>query len=428
MDSQSNVYLESFMKTDICIVGAGPAGLMAAIHASTEGVTTTVVESNDQAGRKLLVTGGGRCNFTHDLTINEFVEAFDKPGRFLRHCFHAFSPQAVRVFFDERGIASVVEPDGCVFPATQRAGDIRNLLVQEAEGLGVGFLYVHRVQAIKTNNNSFEVQANRQNVQARRVILATGGLSWPQTGSSGDGYKFARALGHEIVQARPSLVPLVVEPRWITKLAGVSVAQVKLHTTLGQKQKIQAKGAMVFTQDGLGGPAAQDLSRSITTDLAGKGKTVDFQLDLCPTIEQSELDGQLREQFAAHPKKGLANILAGLVPKRLAMALCRQAQCKEDLQAGHVSKELRKRLIGMLKALPLRAVGTRPIAEAIVTRGGVVTSQIHPQTMESKSCPGLFFAGEVIDIDGPCGGYNLQMCFSTGALAGKAAAQSLSVK
>lgn len=412
------------METDICIIGAGPAGLMAAIYAA--GVTTTVVESNPTAGRKLLTTGGGRCNFTHDLPINEFVASFGKAGRFLRHSFHELSPQAVRTFFGERGIASVVEPDGCVFPTTQRASDIRDLLVDQAQALGVRLLTNHGVRAVSPDKGGFKIQTDRRSMAARRLIIATGGLSWPQTGSTGDGYRFAKALGHEVVRPRPSLVPLVTDQPWVGTLAGVSVAPVRLHTTTSDGHKIQAGGAMVFTQDGIGGPAAQDLSRSITDDLTQKRDAVEVQLDLSPAVDRGELDKQLREQFATHPKKGLANILAPLVPKRLALALCHQLGYPDDRPAGQVTKDIRKHLVTLLKALPLRIVGTRPIAEATVTRGGVATGQIHPQTMESRIRAGLFFAGEIIDVDGPCGGYNLQMCFSTGALAGKAAAASLS--
>jgi len=413
------------MKTHICIIGAGPAGLMAAIGAGVHGATATVIEANEAAGRKLLVTGGGRCNFTHDLTINEFVAAFGKTGRFLRHSLHEFSPVGARAFFEDRGIPSVVEPDGCVFPTKHRAGDLRDVLVEEARGFGATLICGQRVQTVARNDDGFVVQSQRYSIQGRRLIIATGGLSWPQTGSTGDGYRFAQTLGHEITQPRPSLVPLIVQQRWIGKLAGVSVSDVKLTTTSVEGRKVQASGAMVLTQDGIGGPAGQDLSRFITAQINSKDDGVDIQVDLCPDIDRTTLDQQIREQFTAHPKKGLANVLAGLVPKRLALALCRRVRCAEDLQAGQVTKETRKHLLTLLKALPLRVIGTRPIAEATVTQGGVATSQIRRQTMESKTCPGLHFAGEVIDIDGPCGGYHLQMCFSTGVLAGKAAAKSL---
>jgi len=412
------------MDADVCIIGAGPAGLMAAIGAAERGAATLLVEGNANAGHKLLVTGGGRCNFTHAASVDELVRAFGQAGRFLRHSFYTLSPEQVQAFFEARGIRACIEPDGCVFPATDRAAAIRDVLVQKAEEHGVSLLYGRPVTDVMNSSTGFQIRTERHAITARAVIIATGGLSWPQTGSTGDGYRLAAQLGHELAAPKPTLVPLVTRDKWPAEIAGVSVTDVTIRATVAQ-HKVAARGSLVFTYDGVGGPAPQDMSRFLTDALAEGRVPIEIRLDLAPTLDETALDRQFQEQLAAHPKKSVANILADLVPKRLAATLCRLARGEAELAANQVSKDLRRRLAGLLKVLPLSVTGTRPIAEATVTRGGVSLKQIAPQTMASKVCPGLYFAGEVIDADGPCGGYNLQMCFATGLLAGRSAADSL---
>lgn len=413
------------MDSDICILGAGPAGLMAAIYAARERPGVTVVEANPSAGRKLLVTGGGRCNITHDATIDEFVRAFGEAGRFLRHSFHEMSPAAVRTFFHDRGLPTTVEPDGCVFPAEGRAVDVREVLLAEADRAGVRLQYGSPVIGVALDENAFAVATARHVIRAKRLIVATGGVSWPQTGSTGDGYRFAAALGHTVVAPKAALVPLVTQQKWPGSLAGVAVPDVRICAERSPR-KTASVGAIVFTQDGLGGPAAQDISRLLADEFADGRSDIGLRIDLLPQTPLTELDGQLQQRLSAHARKAISNVLADLVPKRLAAMLCTLAHCDGETQAGQVSKEMRRTIGAILTALPVNVTGTRPIAEATVTRGGVDRRQIDPQTMASKVCAGLYFAGEVIDADGPCGGYNLQMCFSTGALAGRSAARSLS--
>jgi len=412
------------METEVCIIGAGPAGLMAAIGAATERAATMVVESNANAGHKLLVTGGGRCNFTHAASVDELVRAFGKTGRFLRHSFHALKPEDVCAFFQARGVASRIEPDGCVFPATDRATDIRDALLGEADAQDVHRLYGRPVTQVAVEANGFEIRTTRHTISARRAIIATGGVSWPQTGSTGDGYRLAKKLGHDLVPPKPSLVPLVTRDKWPNDLAGVSVSDTTIRATVS-KRKVMVRGSLVFTYDGIGGPAPQDMSRFLTEALAEGPSGIEIRLDLAPALDETTLDRQLQDQLAEHPKKRMPNILAEFVPKRLAVTLCRLARCDADLEANQVSKDVRRRLGALIKSLPLCVNGTRPIAEATLTRGGVSLAQIEPRTMASKVCPGLYFAGEVIDADGPCGGYNLQMCFAPGLLAGRSAADSL---
>ena len=395
---------------------------MAAIFAAEAGARTTVIEANTNPGRKLLLTGAGRCNLTHQVEPREFVRAFGTKGRFLSYALYQFPPQEVLNFFARLGLRTKLEKDGCIFSATDRAGDVRDTLVDRARKLGVTFIYGRRVGGITKEAGAFVILASTERIGAEKLIVATGGLSWPKTGCTGDGYRFARQFGHTIVEPRASLVPLVTCETWPGRLAGTAVENVKISAHLKDK-KVSASGAMVFTDVGIGGPAVLDMSRYLTDYLPAGGAPVAIMLDLAPHVEQARLEMQMTECIGANPKKKVPNVLAEFVPKRLSVILCRQAGCDNELEAGRLRKDMRKELIRMIKALPLSIVRTMPIAEATVTRGGVSVTEVEPKTMESKICPGLFFAGEVLDVDGPCGGYNLQACWSTAALAGSSSAQ-----
>ena len=409
----------------ICIIGAGPAGLMAAIWAARNQAKVLVLEANSTAGRKLLLTGGGRCNFTHAAGPEEIAKAFGKPGRFLRHGLYEFPPDEVREFFRWRELPSTVESDGCVFPISDQAADVRNILVAEAAKLGVRIRYQSRVQSVVATDGGFTVRAENGQILASRVILATGGLSWPQTGSTGDGYRFAAELGHAVVPPRPALVPLVAREPWVSDLAGVSLANVRLRATVDARE-LTAVGNMLFTQRGIGGPAAQDLSRHLTDVVFQNAHSIAIEIDVLPGLNEGQLDKRLQHGLQAQAKKNVANVLSECLslPKQLLQTLCLLAGCGRGALAGQLPSEKRRQLTQWIKKLPLCITDTEPIARATVTRGGVSRDEIDPKTMESKIRPGLFFAGEVIDLDGPCGGYNLQMCWSTGALAGRSAAKT----
>ncbi|MGA1980250.1 MAG: NAD(P)/FAD-dependent oxidoreductase [Sedimentisphaerales bacterium] len=407
-------------RAKVCIIGAGPAGLMASIHCTLANAETIVIETNTTAGRKLLLTGGGRCNFTHLAGPDEIVRAFGPKGRFLSYSLHRFTPEQARQFFRELGLESIVEPDGCAFPSSDRASDVRDCLIKRAKDAGVRFFFDKSVKNITREGDFFVIHTSREDFVAEKVIIATGGLSFPQTGSTGDGYKFARELGHTIVEPKASLVPLVTREKWTAQIAGTAVENVKISARIDNK-KITTAGAFVFTDDGIGGLAAWDMSRHLTDYLPAQ-KPVEVFIDFVPAMNEAEFNEFLLGLFAKYPKKIVVNILFDLVPKRLAGFLCRQAGIAETT-GSQLKKEQRRKIIQLLKKLPLSMVRTRPIAEAIVTRGGVSTSEIESKTMESKICPGLFFAGEILDVDGPCGGYNLQICWSTGALAGASASK-----
>jgi len=412
------------MKTDVCVIGAGPAGLMSAIFAAQAGEQVVVIEKNATAGQKLLLTGGGRCNITHTGTVDDFVRAYGKSGRFLRHCLHEFSPDATRDFFGQIRIATKVDEDGCVFPVSESAGNVQYALLNQCKKLGVQFIQGREVERIERHGKGFAIFAGREIVTAKKVIIATGGASYPATGSTGDGYKLAKSLGHTIIEPKPALVPLVTSEKWCAELAGISRDNVTISAMIDKKpfdssqgRKVSVSGPMIFTYDGIGGPAVLDLSR-LLTDYFPAEKPIEIFIDVVPAMNEVKLEEYLMGQLSQYSKKIIANVLFELVPKKLGGLICTLAGITET-NASQLKKEQRRKVIQLLKKLPLSVEATAPIEDATITRGGVSTAEIDPKTMQSKIYPGLFFAGEIIDVDGPCGGYNLQIAWSTGALAGK---------
>ena len=410
------------MERQVCIIGAGPAGLAAAIFSARQGALTTLLEANAAAGRKLLMTGGGRCNLTHRIEPDELVRLFGKMGKFLSYAIYEYPPRYICDFFARIGIETKTEKDGCIFPASYKAQQVRDSLVKEAERHNVRFLYNNPVVEIVEESSGFLIKTDRQQIHSKKIVIATGGISWSETGSKGDGYRFARQLGHSIVEPRAALVPLVTEEKWPAELAGISIDKVKIAANLNTK-KIITQGALVFTDNGIGGPAAQDISRHLADSLPANDKPVEINLDLAPDSRAQELEERIMRLVNENPKRKITGILSDFLPRRPSLVVCRLAGCDSETLAAQLTKDARRRIIHTVKSMPLSILRARSIEEAIVTRGGVNLSEINPKTMESKICKGLFFAGEVIDADGPCGGYNLQICWSTGALAGRSAAE-----
>ena len=420
------------MKTGICIIGAGPAGLFAAIFAAQSGLRraqssrakTLIVERNPSAARKLLRTGRTRCNLTHTGTVQDFLKAYGCSGRFLRHSLHEFSADDLRQYFAQHGLRTRVEKDGCVFPATDRATDVARVLIEHAQKLSVLFLYGRRVYNIQKNTDRFTVTTDKDRITASAVIIATGGVTWPFTGSTGDGYKFARALGHTIVEPKAALCPLLTAETWPCNLQGVGIPDVAIKTKIAD-HKISVRGPLMFTGNGIGGPAVFDLSRLITDYLPNYDNPLRVTIDLLPQYDSAHLDKEIIETCSQHPKKTLTAVLSQFVPKSLAIDLCEHINASQTILAAQLQKNQRRQLVQSLKALPLSIVATAPIAEATITHGGVSTAEIDSKTMESKVCKGLYFAGEVMDVDGPCGGFNLQIAFSTARLAALSAAKNI---
>ena len=409
------------MKTDICIIGAGPAGVFAAIVAAQAGAKVLIVERNTSACRKLLRTGRTRCNLTHAGTIQDFLKVYGDCSKFLRHSIHEFSADDLRQYFADHSLQTKAEKDGCVFPATDRATDVAQVLLDDAKELSVQFMYGRGVRTIQKENDDFAVLTDKDTVSANAVIITTGGVTWPFTGSTGDGYKFAKAFGHTIAQPKPALTNLLTAETWPHKLQGVAIPDVVIKAKV-ENQKFNVHGPLMFTENGIGGPAVFNLSRLITDYLPSRDNPIRITIDLLPQYESTNLEKEIISACSRHPKKTLLAILTQFISKSLAAQLCEQIDPSQTLPAGQLQKAHRKTLLQLLKALPLWVVATGPIDQATVTHGGVRTNEISPITMESRLCPGLYFAGEVIDVDGPCGGFNLQIAFSTGRLAGLAAA------
>ncbi len=409
------------MECDVCIVGAGPAGLMASIFAAGKGASVIVLERNTTAGRKLLRTGGGRCNVTHASTVRELIGAFDAFGRFLRHGLYEFSADDMIAFLADHGVSCRVENDGCVFPDTDRATDIKNVLLAAAKAEGVRLLYGKRVTGIKKDGNGFLLKTEDSSIDCQKVIIATGGKSWPDLGSTGDGYKLAKKFGHTVVEPKAAVVGLIAKEKWIKKLQGVALGDVRITCDIDGK-KVAATGAMIFTDKGISGPAVFDLSRFVVDEFATGGEAIGLCIDLVPQLNHQQLQQYFIDSAANHPKKELLTILCELLPKSIVIQICRLGEMSAEIRIGQLAKSKRVDILKKLKALPITVKSTRPLEEATVTRGGVSLDEIDPKTMQSRITKGLFFAGEVINADGPCGGYNLQIAWSTGSLAGKSAA------
>lgn len=399
------------MKYDVCVVGGGAGGLMAGVFAGRGGGSVCIIERNSSVGRKLLKTGRGRCNFTHDGSVSDFVRAYGEYGRFLKHSLYSFSGDDVREFFAEHGVDGKVEKGGNVFPVSDKAGSVKRALLDAAAERGLKFFYGRRVEFVEKLGDSFFVKAGDVEINCGAVIIATGGKSWPGLGSTGDGYEIAKLLGHTIVEPRAALVGLIVEDGWVRGLQGVAVGEVKVWAKVGGK-KVSERGPLMFTDKGIGGPAVFNFSRFVVEKLAGG---LDVYIDLLPAVSEDDLRKRIIDAAAESPKKGVVSFVSQFLPKRLAEAV------SPDVSLGQFGKNARNKLVETVKRLKLKVTGASGFAEATITRGGVNREEIDSKTMESKICPGLYFAGEVIDADGPCGGYNLQIAWSTGVLAGLSA-------
>ncbi|MBW8036268.1 MAG: NAD(P)/FAD-dependent oxidoreductase, partial [Planctomycetes bacterium] len=356
-------------------------------------------------------------NFTHEGTVSDLVRAYGEYGRFLKHCLYEFSGDAVREFFAGYGVDGKVEKGGCVFPVSDKAGSIKKVLLDAAAESGLKFFYGRRVEVVERRGDVFFVTAGDIEIDCRAVIISTGGKSWPGLGSTGDGYAIAKAFGHTIVEPRAALVGLVVEDDWVRGLQGVAVGDVQVWAKIGGK-KVSERGPLMFTDKGVGGPSVFNFSRFVVGQLKGG---LDVYLDLLPAMSEDDLRKFIIDAATESPKKGVVSFVSGLLPKRLAEAILERVGVSGDVCLGQFGKKSRSKLVEMIKRLRLKVMEAGGFAEATITRGGVRREEIDSKTMESKICPGLYFAGEVIDADGPCGGYNLQIAWSTGMLAGLSA-------
>lgn len=401
---------------NVAVIGGGPAGVMAAITAAQAGAKVYLFDKNGRIGKKLRITGKGRCNITNACESSELINNVPRGGRFLYSAFSRFSNFDLIDFMESIGVATKVERGNRVFPQSDSAITVIDALNKQLKESGVVFIGTE-VKGIITDENGVKgiSLADGRNVRADAVVLATGGLSYPQTGSTGDGYKMAKQAGHKVTPLEPSLVPLVCAEEWAGKLTGLSLKNVALKITdMSGKKVYEDFGEMLFTHFGISGP----IVLSASSHMSAKGQYKAF-IDLKPALTEEQLDKRLIRDFEKYAKKDFINSLDDLLPKRLIETVAQLSDIEFHKKTGELTKKQRQGFATLLKALPLTVTGFRPINEAIITSGGVSTNEINPKTMESKLVKNLYFAGEIIDADAYTGGFNLQIAFSTGYLAGK---------
>ncbi len=436
---------------DIAVIGAGPAGMMAAIRAGQLDKKVVLIERNDSVGKKILITGKGRCNITNIAKIDTFIGKFGKTGQFLRTALSAFSNEDLMEFFKSKGLELKIERQGRVFPATDSARSVINVLEEYLKENKVKIRYKTRLKEIKKEGASLVLACDsireifhpggvhaahhlftpgvenlpdwNRSITAKKVIIATGGASYKETGSSGEGFEIAKSLSHSIVPLKPALVPLRTKEGWVKELQGLTLKNIRVIFVAGKKKIVSEVGEALLTHFGVSGPLILDLSGEIVS-LLDEHKEVSLFIDLKPGIKAQEMENKLLKEFKAHGGKEIKNMLSGMLPLRLVPVAIKLAGINASKKVNQIGTDERRSLVKILKALPLTVTGALPIEEAMVTCGGVSIRQINPRTMESTVCPGLYFAGEIIEGGAPSGGYNLQQAFSTGYLAGESAAHA----
>ena len=409
----------------VIVIGGGAAGLLAGIAAAQNGAQATIIEKMRRPGKKMLITGKGRCNITNNCDLQEIIKNIPGNGRFLNSALRRFTNQDIVQLLEDNGLPTKVERGGRVFPVSDKAVDVVDTLVKIFKDYGGRLLLDTKVKSIAAEFGKIKgvVTEDGQRFEADAVILAAGGSSYPGTGSDGSGVKLAKAVGHSIVPLKPCLVPLESDSPYIPDLQGLSLRNIE-GTVYAEGKKIGAEfGEMLFTHFGVSGPIILSLSKCVAEAIAAGAQDIELHIDLKPALDKDKLDARLQRDFVQYSRKQMANGMKDLLPQRLIAPVLDEAFIDEEKFVNQLSRAERQRIVDVLKAFVVPITGTRPLAEAIVTAGGVSLKEIDPKTMESKLVKGLFVAGEVMDIDGYTGGYNLQAAFSTGYAAGTFAAQ-----
>lgn len=402
----------------VVIIGAGAAGMMAASVAADRGLDVVLVEKNHRVGRKILITGKGRCNITNDCEIEELIENVPKNGKFLYSAFYTFTNTNVIEMFNSLGVKTKTERGKRVFPESDKAHDIANALEKQINNKKVKLLLNTKVDKIVSKDNKVEkvILNNKKEIKCDSVIVATGGLSYPLTGSTGDGYKFAKTLGHTVTDIKPSLIGMEVQENYVSDLEKLALRNISISVYNSKNKKVYDDfGELEFTKYGLDGPVIKSASCRMKDTNKENYKIV---IDLKPALDEEKLDKRIQKDFQKYTNKKFEKALDDLLPKKLIPIIIKLSDIDPDTVVHQISREQRKNLVKLLKSLTFTLKRYRPIEEAIITSGGIKVSEINASTMESKLVEGLFFAGEVIDVDAYTGGFNLQIAFSTGYLAG----------
>jgi len=409
---------------NIVVVGGGPSGMMAAIRASQLSSTVTLIEKNSSLGKKLLLSGKGRCNLTNDCDLNSFLQRFSKGGEFLRDAFKKLFNQDLVSFFEKRGVKLKVERQQRVFPITDRSHSILKILENELGHNKVKVIYRAILKDIFIQEHAIKglLLSDGKLLPAEKIILATGGISYSFTGSTGEGLEIAKRLGHTVTALRPGLVPLIARQKYVKDLEGLDLKNIHLNFSDGRRKMSSEIGELIFTGSGISGPLVLSLSGEIA-DWLSESKCVYVEIDLKPALSIEQLQARLLRELALNAKKTIKNTLKTLLPLRLIDVFIEIVKINPNKLSSQITRGERENLANLLKAMRLDIVKPEPIENAMVTRGGVSLKEINPRTMESRLIKGLYFCGEIIDIDADTGGFNLQAAFSTGYLAGESAAK-----
>ena len=407
----------------IIVVGGGPAGMMAAIRAAQLKQPVTLVEKNPALGKKLLLSGKGRCNLTNSCDLDSFLQRFSGNAQFLRDAFKKFFNRQLMDFFQDRGLRLRVERQQRVFPATDKSDSVLQVLKKELERLKVNILYKRCLEDIIIRDGQVKgvKLSGGEIIPAEKIILATGGVSYGFTGSTGEGLKLTEKSGHCVTPLKAGLVALRVKEKYPAHLKGLTLKNIRLKFSDGKKKITSAIGELLFTDKGISGPLVLTLSGRVL-DWSGRNQNVFAEIDLKPGLSAEQLDNRLLREFKAGPKKSLKNALKKLLPQRLVDLFTEICAIAPDKSAAHITKSERGKISLLLKGLRLSISGSEGIEQAMITRGGVSLKDVDPRTMESRRVKGLYFCGEMLDIDADTGGFNLQAAFSTGYLAGESAA------
>ncbi len=406
---------------DVAVIGGGPAGMISAGRSAELGAKTILIEKNNRLGRKLLITGNGRCNLSQaEYNIREMVEKFGDNGKFFFSALSKFGVKETVAFFEERGLITKVERGGRIFPASDKAQDVLDVLIKYMSDNDVTIMLTTNVIDIyKHDKKITKILTNKGEIIAKNYILCTGGKSFPGTGSTGDGFVWAEKLGHHVSELIPSLAPLSIREYWVKSLQGLTLKNVELSVFQNNQKKYSLFGELLFTHFGISGPIVLTISKEISNLM--KNGEVKLSIDLKPALDFTKLDNRLQRDFLKFKNRTFKNSLDELLPKSMIPIIIELSGINPDKQVNSITREERHNLLGILKGLNMTVAKVLGFEHSLVTSGGINIREIDPKTMRSKLIENLFFAGEIVDIDGPTGGYNLQACWSMGYVAGESA-------